>query len=97
MIYAYNEVDENNQYQNKVFNFDIDFKNFADDSGMDTIALPIKTKLTDKIKRDYRLAMQLATLQTKKKNVVQLTRSWLLEYISFYIDCMTSCQLYVIL
>ena len=27
---------------------------------MDTIALPIKIKLTNKIKRDYRLAMQLA-------------------------------------
>ena len=27
---------------------------------MDTIALPIKIKLTDKIKRDYRMAMQLA-------------------------------------
>ena len=31
----YNEYDEKNQYHNKVFNFDIDFKNFADDSGMD--------------------------------------------------------------
>ena len=27
---------------------------------MDTVALPIKIKLTDKIKRDYRMAMQLA-------------------------------------
>ena len=56
----YVETDENNNYNNKTFNFDIDFNNFADDSGMDTIALPIKIKLTDKIKRDYRLAMQLA-------------------------------------
>ena len=37
------------------------------------------------------------TLQTKKIHVVHLTRSWLLEYITIYIDCMTSCQLYVIL
>ena len=42
------EIDEKNQYHNKVFNFDIDFKNFADDSGIDTIALPIKIKLTNK-------------------------------------------------
>ena len=56
----YNEVNEKNEYHNKIFNFDIDFSNFADDSGMDTVALPIKIKLTDKIKRDYRMAMQLA-------------------------------------
>ena len=56
----YIEIDENNNYNNKTFNFDIDFKNFADDSGMDTIALPIKIDLSNKKKRDYRLAMQLA-------------------------------------
>ena len=56
----YNDIDDKNEYHNKEFNFDIDFSNFADDSGMDTVALPIKIKLTNKIKRDYRLAMQLA-------------------------------------
>ena len=56
----YKEVNEKNEYHNKVFNFDIDFSNFADDSGMDTVALPIKIKLNDKIKRDHRVAMQLA-------------------------------------
>ena len=39
----------------------------------------------------------LSTLETKKKNVVHLTRSLLLDYISLNIDCMTLCQLYVIL
>ena len=52
--------DENDKYHKRTFNFDIDFNNFADDSGMDTVALPIKVKLTNKIKRDDRLAMQLA-------------------------------------
>ena len=36
------------------------------------------------------------SLQTKTNHVVHLTRSWFLECISLYIDCMTSCQLYVI-
>ena len=56
----YNEINEKGEYHERTFNFDIDFNNFADDSGMDTVALPIKVKLTNKIKRDYRLAMQLA-------------------------------------
>ena len=56
----YNEIDDNNEYHQKIFNFDIDFNNFADDSGLDMVALPIKIKLTNKIKRDYRLSMQLA-------------------------------------
>ena len=56
----YDEVDNKNEYHRKEFNFDIDFNNFADDSGLDTVALPIRIKLNNKIKRDYRMAMQLA-------------------------------------
>ena len=56
----YEEVDDNNEYHEKEFNVDIDFNNFADDSGLDTVALPIKIKLTNEIKRDYRLSMHLA-------------------------------------
>ena len=33
----------------------------------------------------------------KNQNVVHLTRSWLFEYMTLYVDCMTSYQLYVIL
>ena len=56
----YDEVNDNGEYHNKSFNFDIDFNNFADDSGLDMVAFPIKIKLTNKINRDYRLSMQLA-------------------------------------
>ena len=67
----YNEIDDKNEYHEKIFNFDIDFSNFADDSAMETMALPIKINLNDKIKRDYRLAMQLSI-----EDLFEFTKFW---------------------
>ena len=58
-------------YETKTFNFDIDFSTFADDSSLETQALPVKVPLTNQLKRNQRLASSLAV-----EDLFDYTRYW---------------------